>query len=302
MSKCVCVWERERESARARRCVHTHADNDFEVFLDPSGSNHNYYELEVNALNTVWQLRLDKPYKNGGSEHSERVGMLGQGSLPNLGTAVCVDGSLNDPSVTDTGWGVVIRLPFKDLQAAGHCQQPPSAHDVWRINFSRVQWEWESRRDSGAAQAAWIKVPRPDHGNEGEDNWVWSPQGVINMHCPEKWGFLQFCPQTDGASHGGCPSGAEEEEWQARQVLTGWHYLLQDYRAAHEQRLPSDLRLLQLPEAEALAASQYGLDARPDQPGGYLAYVFVPSEASRGGQGRRRLCVNGDAELFFTND
>jgi hypothetical protein len=25
-----------------------------------------------------------------------------------------------------------------------------------------------------------------------EDNSVWSPQGVINMHLPERWGFVEF--------------------------------------------------------------------------------------------------------------
>src|SRR5262249_16446424 len=37
-------------------------DNDFEVFLDPDGDNHNYAELELNALNTTWDLLLTKPY------------------------------------------------------------------------------------------------------------------------------------------------------------------------------------------------------------------------------------------------
>jgi len=36
-------------------------DNDFEVFIDPDGDTHNYYELEINALNTVWDLLLVKP-------------------------------------------------------------------------------------------------------------------------------------------------------------------------------------------------------------------------------------------------
>ena len=86
---------------------------------------------QVNALNTVWQLRLDKPYKNGGSEHSERVGMPGQGSLPNLRTCVAVDGRINEPDVQDVGWGVVVRLPFADLQAAGHCARAAAALDCW---------------------------------------------------------------------------------------------------------------------------------------------------------------------------
>ena len=31
-------------------------DNDFEIFLDPEGDTHNYYELEVNAFETEWDL------------------------------------------------------------------------------------------------------------------------------------------------------------------------------------------------------------------------------------------------------
>ena len=36
-------------------------DNDFEVFIDPDGDTHGNYELEMNALNTVWALLLIKP-------------------------------------------------------------------------------------------------------------------------------------------------------------------------------------------------------------------------------------------------
>jgi hypothetical protein len=25
-----------------------------------------------------------------------------------------------------------------------------------------------------------------------EDNWVWSPQGAIDMHMPERWGVVRF--------------------------------------------------------------------------------------------------------------
>src|SRR5690606_40527589 len=41
-------------------------DNDFEVFIDPKGTTHNYFEIEINALNTVFDLRLPRPYRNGG--------------------------------------------------------------------------------------------------------------------------------------------------------------------------------------------------------------------------------------------
>ena len=31
-----------------------------------------------------------------------------------------------------------------------------------------------------------------------EDNWVWSPQGEINMHAPERWGFVRFSTEPAG--------------------------------------------------------------------------------------------------------
>ena len=95
---------------------------------------------QVNAFNTVWELRLDKPYKNGGSEHSERVGMKGQGNLPNLRTVCAVDGRLNDASVTDVGWGLVARIPFSDLRAAGHCASAPAPlHRWYRVSLGEVR-------------------------------------------------------------------------------------------------------------------------------------------------------------------
>ena len=41
-------------------------DHDFEVFIDPDGDTHSYYELEVNAVGTAWDLLLLKPYRDGG--------------------------------------------------------------------------------------------------------------------------------------------------------------------------------------------------------------------------------------------
>ena len=31
-----------------------------------------------------------------------------------------------------------------------------------------------------------------------EDNWVWSPQGVVDMHRPERWGYVQFSTAPPG--------------------------------------------------------------------------------------------------------
>ena len=52
-------------------------DSDFEVFIDAEGGCENYKELEVNALGTVWNLLLTRPYADGGAEHSGRVAARG---------------------------------------------------------------------------------------------------------------------------------------------------------------------------------------------------------------------------------
>ena len=144
-------------------------DNDFEVFLDPDGDGLRYYELEMNAFNTTWDLFLPKPYRNGGKAQN-------QFEIAGLRTAVNIDGTLNDPRDVDRGWSVEIALPWGAFDTSA----PPDGAE-WRVNFSRVEWEHQ------VVGRQYVKVK-----GKREDNWVWSPQGVINMHIPEKWGYVRF--------------------------------------------------------------------------------------------------------------
>lgn len=159
-------------------------DNDFEIFLDPDGDGFNYYEFEINARGTLWELTLDKPYHQGGQP------TLGT-NLPGLGSAVKVQGTLNDPSDQDAGWTVEVAIPWADLRRyAGDMALPPAVDDVWKIDFSRVEWKHAVkggqyvRQPPAGADFPWAEHP--------EDNWVWSPTGEINMHLPARWGLLMF--------------------------------------------------------------------------------------------------------------
>jgi len=149
-------------------------DNDFEIFIDPNGDNHEYYEFEINALNTGWDLFLVKPYRDGGPA-------LNSWEIPGLKTAVHVDGTLNDPRDVDKGWSVELAIPWKVLGEAAHRPAPPREGHQWRVNFSRVEWKHE------IFEGKYRKLAK-----EKEDNWVWSPQGVIDLHRPEMWGYVQF--------------------------------------------------------------------------------------------------------------
>lgn len=148
-------------------------DNDFEVFLNPTGDGMNYFEFEINALNTGWDLFLARPYKKKGRADNSW-------EIPGLKTAVHVDGTLNDPANSDRGWSVEIAFPWAAFASRAPVRRP-NPGETWRVNFSRV--EWRVRIQDGK----YVKLP-----GFKEDNWVWSPQGLIDMHVPEKWGFVRF--------------------------------------------------------------------------------------------------------------
>ncbi len=201
-------------------------EHDFEVFVDPDGDNHNYAELELNALNTTWDLLLPKPYRDGGPAQNEW-------EMKGLRTAVHRDGTLNDPSDVDKGWTVEIAIPWKAFEGLGEAALPPTEGQRWRVNFSRVEWQLD------VVDGKYVKKP-----DMREDNWVWSPQGVIDMHRPELWGYVQF---THGAP--GSVSYVPDPEYPARRWLMDLYHAEKSYFAdsrGYTERL-SDLRGLGAP-------------------------------------------------------
>jgi hypothetical protein len=158
-------------------------DNDFEVFIDPDGDNHNYYEFEMNALNSIWELTLARPYKDGGGGKNPH-------NLAGTQSAVHVRGTINNPGDKDQGWTVEIAFPLAELkQFAGRMDCPPRDGEYWRVNFSRVEWQVTVK------DGKYEKVP-----GTKEYNWVWSPQGLIDMHRPERWSVVQFTTKPPGES------------------------------------------------------------------------------------------------------
>jgi hypothetical protein len=191
-------------------------ENDFEVFIDPDWDTHAYYELEMNALNTVWDLLLLKPYRDGGPA-------VNGWDIAGLMTAVHLDGTLNHPGDRDRGWSVEIALPWKALAECAGRPAPPADRDQWRVNFSRVEWRldvrnggYEKSTDPGGKRS----LP--------EDNWVWSPQGLVAMHYPEMWGVVQFSVSPPSAESANLYM--PDPEVPARLQLWKAYYELKDHR------------------------------------------------------------------------
>ena len=219
-------------------------DNDFEVFLDPDGDHHLYGELEINALGTVWDLLLVRPYRDGGPA-------LDGWDIAGLETAVHVDGTLNDPSDTDRGWTVEIAIPWAALSDIARDRAcPPHPGDTWRLNFSRVQWEF--RVENGA----YVKTPVDGRGWKGEDNWVWSPQGLVAMHAPERWGFVTFVETTDDT-----PADPRDDARPAYELLMPLYYAQRAYHEEHGLFTP---RLADLGDLPAATRERLSLEACSD--------------------------------------
>ncbi|UJH90725.1 carbohydrate-binding family 9-like protein [Antarcticibacterium sp. 1MA-6-2] len=153
-------------------------NNDFEVFIDPDGDAQKYMEFEMNALNTVWDLMLVEAYREGGNA-------IDSWNIVGVKSAVNIEGTLNNSGDIDEYWEVEIAMPWSVLTEAGNSSKTP-VNDFWRVNFSRVNW------DHHISKGRYSRKKAEDGNFLPEYNWVWSPQGVINMHEPEHWGYVYF--------------------------------------------------------------------------------------------------------------
>jgi hypothetical protein len=177
-------------------------ENDIEVFI---GGEDCYYEFEINALGTVYEVfyvwqdalkkgsRFDRPEFDlrarrvdvlGGFQDGLRWGKHPRGprwafmdwDFPGLRTAVRIQGTLNDDSDVDEGWTVEIAFPWRGMGAlAGKRPLPPRRGDVRRLDFSR----FELLKNGG--------VPVEPH-----PGWALNKHGVYDSHIPECFSFVHF--------------------------------------------------------------------------------------------------------------
>jgi hypothetical protein len=172
----------------------------------------------VNALNTVWNLMLDKPYLNGGVEHSGRVTTDTKDPLyyevHRQKTAVRVlEGDLND-NVTGAGalWSVEIALAFSDLNVTTTDINTKDEGDTGTSSSNRPKIRHNRKlnsnlnslpRSCSPSSGSHVRINFSRVELQGGINWTWQPQrvysasqhkyqGQVNMHLPESWGYLVF--------------------------------------------------------------------------------------------------------------
>ena len=91
-----------------------------------------------------------------------------------------------------------------------------------RVNFSRVEWTTDVK------DGKYVKVPIQGEDKIREYNWVWAPTGVINIHMPEYWGYVQISDKIAG--EGETPfvkHPSEETKW----ILRNLYYRQNEFAA-----------------------------------------------------------------------
>lgn len=181
-------------------------ENDLEVFIDGGDC---YYELEVNAANTVYEVlfiwkdahtkgsRFDIPqfdvhhpqaYTFGG-DYDRSGATFWKGThprgirwaftnfdMPGLQTAVQVDGTLNDNRDIDKGWSLEIAIPWASLQLLANGRSlPPQNGDVWTMFLGRFQ-----KLMAGGKEVQ----PHPA--------MALNSHGIYDTHLPDKWSSIEF--------------------------------------------------------------------------------------------------------------
>jgi hypothetical protein len=179
-------------------------DNDIEVFVDVG---HSYYELELNALNTVYEVlhvwrdshalsplvndpdyALSSPHTyTFGGDYDRTPSSFWDGThprgvryafrnfdLPGLVTAVSVDGVLNSNDVASTGWTAEMFLPWAGIAAfAGPTWTRPAVGDSMNLFLGRFQ---QLEISGGRTTAAWCATPH----------------GMFDTHRPESFTTVRF--------------------------------------------------------------------------------------------------------------
>ncbi|MBN1893391.1 hypothetical protein JW906_02805 [bacterium] len=148
-----------------------------EILCDPDGNSRNYFEVQVNPLNTVLDLLMDKPYSTGGNADLSW-------DLSGFKSAISVRGTLNNGSDTDTLWICETALPFSELAfTAMSMSFPPAAGDSWRILVTRYDYERT--------------------GDQTVEISSWNQTDSRGFHVPEKFGRIFF---TDNSAVSASPA------------------------------------------------------------------------------------------------
>ena len=150
----VIYYEELPVSTMTTRDTTLYLEHCFEVFFDPGADGINYYELEINPIGTIWDLKLvDTEGQINAPEN------ILPWDLPLKQVSTFIDKS-------SRYWSFEVAIPW------GHIEEgrPAKSDDHWSFNAMRIDYE----------------------SSHQPSFWVWQRTGTRNIHEPSRWVKLAF--------------------------------------------------------------------------------------------------------------
>jgi hypothetical protein len=139
-----------------------------EIMIDPDGDgdNKDYFEIQINPQNLVFDSRFD----DYNAPRASPSGPFGhQEWWANVESRVAIQGTMDDASDQDVGYSVEAKIPWKVFATAAKPERTAPTGETWRMNFYAMQ------DNSGVA---------------------WSPiLGKGNFHKASRFGRVTFGPR-----------------------------------------------------------------------------------------------------------
>jgi hypothetical protein len=169
---------------KAAKDPHLWTKDCVEIMIDPEGDGDNvdYYEIQINPQNLVFDSRFDAYNK----PRVEPDGPFGnQDWSAKLESAVDVQGTLDNADDEDQGYSVEARIPWSSFDKAKAV--PPKPGDAWRMNLyamhdnSGVAWspilgQGNFHRATRFARVRWVdKKSDPPLAAQGPEKLTPSP-------------------------------------------------------------------------------------------------------------------------------
>lgn len=157
-------------------------DNVFKIFIDPDNNMNDDFEIQINPQNKMLFLIMNKPYRDAGTP------ITGWNPI-GYKSGVKLLGTINNSGDTDKGWLAEIAIP---LAALKFDPLNSKQNTNFRINFLRTNFDFIVKEGVYSKAMDNNGKAFPPHYS------CFTPQGIINMHYPERWAYTVF---SDKALH-----------------------------------------------------------------------------------------------------
>lgn len=151
-------------------------DNVFKIFIDPDNNVHDDFEIQINPQNKMLFLIMNKPYRDSGTPVTGWSPIGYKSGVKLLGT-------INNSGDKDQGWLAEIAIPLAALKF-----DPTNSkqNNKLRINFLRTNFDFNVKDGVYSRGVDNSGKALPPHYS------CFTPQGIINMHYPERWAYTVF--------------------------------------------------------------------------------------------------------------